>query len=70
MNEQYMQARPDMQKLNDIVVYETAQRPSLLKPLFIIFNVVAYTAYILAVLSFSLTAEAARSTDSSIKSFY
>ena len=47
--------------MNDIVVYEGYNRPSLLKPMFVIFNVVAYTAYGLAVMSFSFQAESLRS---------
>jgi hypothetical protein len=38
--------------------------------MFIIFNIVAYTAYVLAVLSFSLQGSMAKQTDASIKSFY
>lgn len=43
---------------------------SLLKPSFIIFNVSAYTAYILAVLSFLFKSDTLRATDGAISGYY
>jgi NRPS condensation-like uncharacterized protein len=44
------------------------QKPTMLKPLFIIFNVVTYTAYLLTILSFTLSS--AQNTVKNLQAYY